>query len=76
VFVISCRTFEQTSLHDKMHRNNFSGRLGVPDFVPGEGLGNSEAEALNVAQKEATNNISKVGTGIDKRHCDSKCEKR
>jgi RHS repeat-associated protein len=60
----------------KCHINNFSGRPNIPDFVFGEGWGNSEAEATNAAQKDANNNIKKLGRGIYKRHCDFKCEKR
>jgi hypothetical protein len=54
-----------------------SGRLGhPPGFITGEGWGNSRAEAVNAAQKNANENLKKLGTGIYKRHCDFKCEQQ
>jgi hypothetical protein len=48
----------------------------MPNWVYGEGWGNSKAEAVLAANKDANNNLKKLGRGVYKRHCDYKCEKQ
>jgi RHS repeat-associated protein len=63
----------------KCQVRNFSRRPNMPDWVYGEGWGSSEAEAWLAAQKDANDNIKRLGTGIYKGHCHKlggKCEKR
>lgn len=57
----------------KCHINSFSDVRGAPDFVTGEGWGNSIAEAQLAAEKDAN---SRVPRGTYKRHCSFKCEQR
>ncbi len=58
------------------HINNFSNRPNIPGFITGEGWGNSRGEAELAAEKNANENLSRLGTGIYKRHCKFKCEQR
>lgn len=58
------------------HINNFSNRPNIPGFITGEGWGNSRSEAELAAEKNANANLSRLGTGIYKRHCTFKCEQR
>ena len=52
---------------------NFSFLPNIPEYVFGEGWGNSEGEAKLAAEKDAN---TKVPRGTHKRHCSFKCEKR
>jgi RHS repeat-associated protein len=57
----------------KCHINNFSNLPNIPDFVTGEGWGNSIGEEQLAAEKDAN---TKVPRGTYKRHCGFKCEQR
>ena len=48
----------------------------IPGFITGEGWGNSRGEAELAAEKNANENLARLGTGIYKRHCKFKCEQR
>jgi len=57
----------------KCHINNFSNLPNIPDFVTGEGWGNSKGDAELAAEKDAN---TRVPRGTYKRHCSFKCEQR
>ncbi|MBZ5679177.1 MAG: RHS repeat-associated core domain-containing protein [Acidobacteriia bacterium] len=52
---------------------NFSFLPNIPDYVFGEGWGNSKGDAELAAEKDAN---TKVPRGTHKQHCTFKCEKR
>jgi RHS repeat-associated protein len=68
-----CRRKGKWHCTAKCHINNFSNLPNIPDFVTGEGWGNSIGEAQLAAEKDAN---TRVPRGTYKRHCSFKCDQR